>query len=609
MSEKLTFEQLKIHLWYAADILDEKGGIDPNEFRKPILGMLFLKRLNDQFEENAIKLEKKLSKKDAWEDPDRHAFFVPKDARWKKIEETFENIGEVLDSACVAIEQANSKLKNVFTNISYNNKEDYPDNVLLALVTHFSKKDRRLGNLNLENEDVFGQAYEYLLEQFADSAGKKAGEFFTPREVVRLLVTLMKPTEKMKICDPTCGSGGMLIWARKYLEEHNKNPKDITLHGQERTSGNYGMCVMNMIVHGIENFRIEKENIHTNPLLVENGKLIKYDMVIANYPFSRDWDSAKGSRDPFGRYEFGVPPSKGKADYAFIQHMYSILKNNGRAVIICSQGVLFRAGEEGKIRKKMVDADIIEAIIELPANLFYGTGIPAAILLLNKNKPDIRKNKILFIHAAKDYEDLRKRDKLREQDIKKIVSTYEKFEDIEYYCHVAPIDEIKDNKYGLTVPRYVDFLNTEEKIDLEEKLERINQIRIQKEQLETELHKELLQLDSNNDLLKEQILIRGTKGEKLQKKPFIYRKEIKIPQSWEFEPLSKYIDLKNGFAFNPLKSSPEYYSFGAEITVDFNLFRYITPFELGVRLISRNDPFNTGHDQFEFELIIGTFGF
>jgi len=494
VSEKLTFEQLKIHLWHAADILDEKGGIDPNEYRKPILGMLFLKRLNDVFEDAATNLEKKFGKKDAWEDQDRHPFFIPKEARWETIAKTFENIGEVLDDACAAIERVTPKLQGVLTNISYNNKDDYSDEVLLALVAHFSRKDRRLGKNDLENEDVFGQAYEYLLEQFADSAGKKAGEFFTPREVVRLLVELMEPKEKMKICDPTCGSGGMLIWTRKYLEEHNQNPKDISLHGQEKTSGNYGMCVMNMVVHGIENFRIEKENIHTNPLLVENGQLIKYDLVIANYPFSRDWDSEKGSRDPFDRYKFGIPSSKGKADYAFIQHMYSILNKKGKAAIVSSQGVLFREKTEQTIRKNMIDSDVIEAIIALPKNLFYNTGTPACILILNKNKPESRKKKILFIYAAKEFEDLKKRDRLRNQDIKKIFSTYKTFQNKDKYCYVADYAELQDNEFNLNVPRYVDISEDEKKIDIPNSIIELQELEKKRLEIENNVKEDLKEL-------------------------------------------------------------------------------------------------------------------
>ena len=491
MSSKLTFDELKTHLWHAADILDEKGGIDPNEYRKPILGMLFLKRLNDVFEDRAKELEEEFDKKSAWDDPDRHPFFIPKNARWEKIEGAWENVGEIMDNACVEIENANPKLKGVLTNITYNNKDDYSDDVLLALIAHFSKKDRRLGKNDLENEDVFGQAYEYLLEQFADSAGQKAGEFFTPREVVSLLVELLEPQEGMKICDPTCGSGGMLIWARKYVEEHHKNPKNVSLHGQEKTSGNYGMCVMNMIVHGIENFRIEKENLHTTPLLVEGGKLLEYDLVIANYPFSRDWDSEKAERDPFGRYPFGISSSKGKADYAFIQEMYSHLNKHGRAAIISSQGVLFREKKELSIRKNIIKSDIIECVIALPPNLFYGTGIPACVLILNKNKPQTRKEKILFIYAAKDFEELKKRDKLRPSDIEKIVSSFKKYKNINKYCHIADLEEIEENEFNLNVPRYVDISEEEEEMNLQEEFESLNSLEQQRKDFEKQLKDEL----------------------------------------------------------------------------------------------------------------------
>jgi type I restriction enzyme M protein len=502
VTEKLTFEQLKTHLWHAADILDEKGGIDPNEYRKPILGMLFLKRLSDVFEDKAKELEEKLDKKTAWEDPDRHPFFIPKKGRWSMIEKSYENIGEVLDDACTEIEIVNPKLKGVLTNISYNNKNDYSDDVLLALVSHFSQKNRRLGKNDLEHDDVFGQAYEYLLEQFADSAGQKAGEFFTPREVVRLLVELLEPKEKMKICDPTCGSGGILIATRKYLEKHHKNPKNISLHGQEKSAGNYGMCVMNMIVHGIENFRIEKENLHTTPLLVENGKLLKYDLVIANYPFSRDWDSEAGTKDLFDRYSFGIPSSKGKADYAFIQEMYSHLKENGKAAIVSSQGVLFREQKEVGIRKNFIENDLIDTVIALPSNLFFGTSIPACILIIDKNKPDNRKGKIQFIYAAKFFESLKKRDKLRDIDIEKIVTAVKNFKNIDKYSHIADMKEIQENEFNLNVPRYVDTSDSEEEIDIPDILTKLNSIESDTNTLKNSLLIELKNLGIKNEIKK-----------------------------------------------------------------------------------------------------------
>jgi type I restriction enzyme M protein len=454
--------------------------------------LLFLKRLNDQFEEKAEQLEKNgISTKDAWEDPDRHSFFVPKEARWSVIVKTFENIGQKMDKVCAIIEGANPfTLEGVLTNTTYNDKKRFPDDVLAELVSHFNQK--RLRNSDLENEDIFGQAYEYLLEQFADSAGKKAGEFFTPREVVRLLVEFVEPKEGMKICDPTCGSGGMLIWSAKYVQEHHGDPNNLTLHGQERNYGNYGMCKMNMILHGIENFRIEHENILAKPLLVDNGKLITYHRVIANFPFSMNWDNSVN--DSYGRFQFGSPPSKGKADFAFIQHIFSVLNDTGIGAVICSQGVLFRGNEEGKIRAKMVEADVIDAVISLPSNLFYGTGIPACILILNKNKPPPHRNKILFIYAAKDYEELPKRDKLRQSDTEKIVSAYKNYKDVEKYCHIAEVSELQENEFNLNVPRYVDISEPEEEINIQATIDDLRKLEKERQQIEIEVNNNLKDL-------------------------------------------------------------------------------------------------------------------
>ena len=489
-NNKLTFAELTNHLWSAADIL--RGSVDANEFRQPIMTLLFLKRLNDQFEEKAESLEKKLgNKKAAWEDPDYHAFFVPKEAYWKEIRDSFENIGEKVDSVCTILEHNNQQLEGVLTNTSYNDKKRFPDDVLLQLVTHFNKK--RLRNSDLENEDIFGQSYEYLLAQFADSAGKSAGEFFTPREVVNLMIEILKPKEGMKICDPTCGSGGMLIWSRKYIEEHHQNPQNVTLHGQERNYGNYGMCKMNMILHGIENFRIEHENTITNPLLVENGKLIKYDLVIANYPFSMEWNPSIAQNDAYHRFALGSP-SKSYADFAFIQHMYSILNNDGRAAIISSQGVLFRGSQEEKIRTSLVENDVIEGIIALPANLFFATGIPACILLLNKNKPKERKNKIIFIYAANDFGKGKTRDILRQEDISKILNCLKNFEYVEHYCHVADINEIKEKDFDLNVLKYVDISEPEKIIDIQQVINELKELEVNSKEAEKILNKNLKEL-------------------------------------------------------------------------------------------------------------------
>ena len=464
---KLTFQKLKQHLDDAANIL--RGDIDPNEFRQPIMTLLFLKRLNDQFIVRAEELEKKYPKEIAWDDFDYHDFIIPEKARWKKIHDCTDNIGEMINKVSEIIEHKNSSLKGVFTNTDYNDKNKFPDDTLLELIEHFSMYN--LANSNLENEDIFGQAYEHLLERFADSAGKSAGEFFTPREVVKLLVELLEPKDGDKICDPTCGSGGMLIWSAKFVEETGGNAKDLELHGQERNYGNYGMCRTNIILHGIQGTRIEHADVLKNPLLLDkSGALLKYDKVIANYPFSQNWNKNKdASKDSWNRYKFGIPSSIKRADYAFIQHMHSILNDTGKATIISSQGVLYRGKIEREIRKNLILSDHIECIIALPANLFYATGIPACIIILNKNKPEKRKEKIMFVYAAKDFEDSKKRDKLRDSDIEKIKSTIQNYKNIEKYCYVASIKEIEEeHDFNLNVPRYVDISELEVKINLQD---------------------------------------------------------------------------------------------------------------------------------------------
>ena len=463
---KLTFQKLKQHLDDAADIL--RGDIDASEFRQPIMTLMFLKRLNDQFIENAEKLEKKHPKEIAWGDSDYHDFLIPEKARWKKIHDATDNIGEIINKVSEIIERENPSLEGVFSNTDYNDKKRFPDDTLIVMVEHFSKHN--LANSNLENEDIFGQAYEHLLERFADSAGKSAGEFFTPREVVKLLVELLEPNTGDKICDPTCGSGGMLIWSSKFIKEKGGNSKDLELHGQERNYGNYGMCRMNIILHGVKGTRIEHQNVLSNPLLLDKtGGLLKYDKVIANYPFSQNWNEKDyASKDSWNRFRFGIPSSKKRADFAFLQHMYSILNEKGKAAIISSQGVLFREKKELKIRKGFIENDCIESIISLPANLFYATGIPACIILLNKNKPEKRKQKILFINSSNDYESLKKRDKLRDSDITKIKSTVDAYKNIEKYCHVADISEIEENDFSLNVSRYVDISKSEPKVDLQD---------------------------------------------------------------------------------------------------------------------------------------------
>jgi type I restriction enzyme M protein len=298
----------------------------------------------------------------------------------------------------------------------------------------------------------------------------------------------------MKICDPTCGSGGMLIVSRRYVEKHKGNPRDLVLDGQESNYGNLAMCKMNMVLHGISDFDIQYGDTLSNPKLVEGGKLKLYDRVLANFPFSMDWDNKGAEKDPYNRFRFGIPPAKDKADFAFIQHMFAQLNPKGQAAIICSQGVLFRGGDEVKIRESMIKEDVIEGIIAIPGNLFFGTGIPACILILNRNKSAKRKNKIIFIYAAKDYLEGKNRNKLRDEDIEKVVSTFKKFEDVDKYCHIAEREELEENEFNLNVPRYVDISEPEEEIDIQDTINELKKLEKEREEIELKVRSDLKDL-------------------------------------------------------------------------------------------------------------------
>lgn len=461
----MTFDKLSNYLWGAADIL--RKSLNPSENSKPVLILLFLKRLNDVFEENAQeKIKKGLSKTEAYKNPRRHDFFIPEDARWNVLKAATQNVGAKIIQVCKIIELVNPQLAGTMSYTEFNIKEKYPDDSLRRLISHFSIP---LGINDLDNEDVFGDAYEYILEKFADETKKKGGQFFTPRQVVRLLVELVQPQEGQRISDPTCGSGGMLIHVRKYVKNHGGNERNLTIEGQDSNIDTVNMCKMNMVLHGISDFNIEWGDCLQNPKLVEGGQLKKYHKVLANFPFSENWDNSNAAKDPYNRYRFGIPPAKDKADFAFIQHMFASLNEEGQAAIVCSQGVLFRGGVEAKIRENMIKEkdNIIEAVIALPPAIFFGTPISGCLLVLNKQRKDKQKGKTLFISAVKEYQEGKVRNKLRESDIKKISQAFKKYKDIERYCHVADFEELEENDFNLNVTRYVDISEPEDEIDIQ----------------------------------------------------------------------------------------------------------------------------------------------
>ncbi len=491
--EKLSRDELERYLWSAADIL--RGSIDSSDYKNFIFGLLFLKRLSDRFAEECEAL---VADGADPEDPDEHQFFVPRRARWSEIQKVATNVGETLNKACAALEQENgTKLEGVLLGIDFNDERKLGDaknrdTVLSKLVQHFSRLNLR--NANLSEPDLLGRAYEFLIERFADDAGKKGGEFYTPRGVVQLIVEILAPTERTRVCDPTCGSGGMLIEMAHYIERHGGDARNVTLHGQEKNLGTWAIAKMNLLLHGRFDARIEKGDTIRDPKLVKDGALLLYDRVIANPPFSLDeWGREVAEHDAYGRFRFGLPP-KSKGDLAFVQHMVAVLNRDGRLGVVMPHGVLFRGAGEGEIRKGLLRDDLFEAVIGLPTNLFYGTGIPAAILVINKAKAAARAGKVLFIEASREYREGTAQNYLRDEDVRKIADTFHAWGNVERYARVVALDEIERNDFNLNISRYVETAEKEERVDVAAAVARLREVEKARAAAEAKMNQYLKEL-------------------------------------------------------------------------------------------------------------------
>ena len=492
---KTNQDEINAVAWKACDTF--RGVVDPSEYKNYILVFLFLKYLSDLWKDkkeqyqkeyagDAVRIKRKM---------ERERFILPDNCDFDYIysKRDASNIGEIINLALEGIEEANKvKLEGVFRNIDFNSESNLGQTKdrnkrLKHLIEDFADERLDLRPSKIGTLDIIGNTYEYLINHFASDAGKKGGEFYTPPEVAILLAKLLQPKSGERISDPACGSGSLLIRVAKEIKDRN-----FSVYGQESNGSTWALCKMNMFLHEIDNARIEWGDTLNNPKLLENDNLMKFDIVVANPPFSLDkWGAENAGTDRFRRYHRGVPP-KSKGDYAFVSHMVeSMNEMNGRMAVIVPHGVLFRGGSEGVIRQKMIEENILDAVIGLPPNLFYGVSIPVAVLIFKKN----RKTKdILFIDASREFEKEKTQNKLRTEHIEKIFNTYKAYKTVEKYAYLATPDEIKENDFNLNIPRYVDTLEEEEEVDIKKTQKEIDALEKELADVQKEMNAYLKEL-------------------------------------------------------------------------------------------------------------------
>ncbi|MDA8082818.1 MAG: type I restriction-modification system subunit M [Nitrospiraceae bacterium] len=485
MTTKISQQEINDILWRACDSF--RGTIDATEYKDYILTMLFVKYISDVWLDHydAYKKQYGNNEEQIRRRMERERFVLPEEGSFYFLHENREanNLGELINIALEKIEMANKgKLTNVFRNIDFNSESRLGNtrkrnHILKHLLEDFSDPRLNLRSSRIGTLDVIGNAYEYLIGRFAAGAGKKAGEFYTPPEVSVLLAHLLDPKPGERICDPAAGSGSLLLKCGRHVRE-SYNSDDYALFGQEAISGTWALCMMNMFLHNENSPRIEWGDTLLEPKLIENDKLMRFEVVVANPPFSLDkWGADKAGEETkrFNRWHRGLPP-KSKGDYAFISHMIEAsTQATGRVGVVVPHGVLFRGGSEGVIRKALIEENLLDAVIGLPANLFFGTGIPAAILVFRRDRG--KRTDVLFIDASREYESGKNQNRLREDvEVARIIDTYSKRKGIDKYSYLASRNEIKENDYNLNIPRYVDTFEEEEAVDITAVQERIESI-------------------------------------------------------------------------------------------------------------------------------------